>query len=54
MFFGLINAPTTCQTLINDTLAGCLDIYAVTYLNNIFIYSKNLKDHREYIKNILE
>ena len=43
-----------CQTLINDILAGCLDIYAVAYLNNILIYSGNLENHRGYIKNVLK
>ena len=40
--------------LINDTLIGYLDIYAVTYLNNILIYSENLKNHRGHIKDVLE
>ena len=45
MFFGLINIFITCQILINNTLVEYLDIYAVIYLNNIFIYSENLKDY---------
>ena len=40
--------------LINNILVEYLDIYTMIYLNNIFIYSKNLKDHRKYIENILE
>ena len=54
MFFGLINAPAIYQMLINNTLAECLDIYAVVYLDDILIYSENLKDHQRYIKNVLE
>ena len=54
ILFGLTNAPTICQTLINDTLAEYLDIYTVTYLNDILIYSENLEDHQEYIKNVLK
>ena len=40
--------------LINNILTGYLNIYIVTYLNNIFIYLGNLKNHKKYIKNILE
>ena len=54
MLFGLINAPAIYQILINNTLAGCLDIYAVAYLDNILIYSRNWKDHRRHVKDILE
>ena len=54
MLFKLINVSATYQILINDILAGYLDIYAITYLDNILIYSEDLKDHRRYIKDILE
>ena len=54
MLFGLINISVICQTLINDTLAECLDIYTVAYLNNILIYSGNLKDYWKYVINVLE
>ena len=54
MLFGLTNTSATCQTLINDTLAGYLDIYIVTYLNNILIYFGNLENYRRHIENVLE
>ena len=54
MLFRLINVSVIYQILINDTLTGCLDIYTVTYLDNIFIYSRNLEDYRRHIKDILE
>ena len=54
MLFGLINISATYQILINNTLAEYLDIYTVTYLNNILIYSENLKNYQKYIKDILE
>ena len=44
----------TCQTLINDILTGYLNIYTITYLDNILIYSENLKDHRKHIKDVLK
>ena len=45
ILFKLINASAMCQTLINNILAECLDIYTVTYLNDILIYSENQKDY---------
>ena len=54
MLFGLINTSMTCQILINNILVEYLDIYAVIYLDNILIYSGNLKNHQGYIKDILE
>ena len=52
--FGLTNAPAICQTLINDTLTECLDIYAVAYLNNIFIYLENLENHQGHVEDVLK
>ena len=40
--------------MINDTLAGYLDIYIVIYLNDIFIYSGNLEDYQRYVEDVLE
>ena len=44
----------TYQILINDILVRYLDIYTVAYLNNILIYSDNLKDHQKHIMDVLE
>ena len=54
ILFELTNTSAIYQILINNTLAGYLDIYAIVYLNNILIYSENLEDHRRHVKNILE
>ena len=54
MLFRLINASMICQTLINNTLIGYLDIYIVAYLDNILIYLKNLKNHWRHVKNVLK
>ena len=31
-----------------------LNVYAIAYLNNIFIYSDNIKDYEWYINNIFD
>jgi hypothetical protein len=42
MLFGLANALSLFQHLINNTLRPYLDIFYTAYINNILIYSNNL------------
>ena len=49
MPFGLINALTTFQALVNDVLRDHLNISVLVYLDNILIYSKTKE---QYIKDI--
>jgi Reverse transcriptase (RNA-dependent DNA polymerase) len=52
--FRLTNISAIYQTLINNILREYLDDFIVTYLNNIFIYSKNEKKHTGHIIKVLE
>jgi len=54
MLFELKNAPVTFQRLINNTLREYLDDFAITYLNNILIYSDDLKMHCSHVHKILK
>jgi len=54
MSFGLKNAPATFQRLINDTLREYLDDFAITYLDDILIYSDDLDAHRGHVRKVLE
>jgi len=54
MLFGLKNAPATFQRLINDSLREYLDDFAITYLDDILIYSDDLEMHRSHVHKILE
>ena len=53
MLFKLINASTIFQTYINNILREHLNMFVVIYLDNILVYSKNEKDHKKHIKQIL-
>src|SRR5258706_10057838 len=53
MPFGLTNAPATTLRYMNDTLREYLDQFCVVYIDNILIYSKNKKDHREQVRKVL-
>jgi len=54
MPFGLKNAPTTFQRLINNTLREYLDDFAITYLDDILIYSDDLKMHCSHVHQVLK
>ena len=53
MPFGLCNALASFQHLMNDILSDCLDIFAVTYLDDILVFSPTLKDHITHVHEIL-
>ena len=46
--------PILFQALINNLLCKYLNIFYIAYLNNILIYSKNLKDYKQHIAKVLE
>ena len=54
MSFELINASTTCQEMINDTLREHLDVFVVAYLNDILIYSTTLNEHKQHMRTVLQ
>ncbi len=54
MLFKLINEFTSFQHYINDVLFDCLHKFCQTYLNDILIYSKILKEHRTHVKEVLD
>ncbi len=54
MSFELTNALATYQKIINDILRQYLNRFIITYLNDIIIYSKILKEHVSYIFKVLK
>ena len=53
MLFKLINESTSFQHYINNVLFDCLHKFCQTYLNDILIYSKILKEHKSHVKKVL-
>jgi len=53
MPFGLSNIPLVFQRFMNNIFVDMLDICMVVYLDNILIYSDNLKEHTKHIKEVL-
>ena len=54
MPFGLCNAPGTFQHYMNDTFHDFLDEFLVVYLDDLLIYSKTLKEHKQHVRRVLE
>jgi hypothetical protein len=54
MPFRLTNILATFQSLVNNTLKGYLDIFYITYLDNILIYLETLEKHIKHIIQVLK
>jgi hypothetical protein len=54
MPFRLTNALASFQWWMNKVLSDYLDIFCITYLNNILIYSDKLEQHCQHVRRILE
>ncbi|CAI7751476.1 unnamed protein product [Closterium sp. NIES-54] len=54
MLFGLCNAPATFQAEMNHILRPLLEECVVVYLDDILIYSKNMKEHVEHLRKVSE
>ena len=53
MLFGLGNAPSVFQRFIQDILSETLGIFVQVYLDDIIIYSKDLKSHIQHVRKVL-
>ena len=54
MPMGLVNAPATFQTYINEVLEGLVDVSCIAYLDDILIYSPDLETHQRHVIAVLQ
>ena len=54
MPFGLKNAPATFQHFINDVLSEYLDEFAISYIDDILIFSNSLEEHHVHVRRVLK
>ena len=53
MPFGLKNAPPTFQRYMSLILKDCT-AFCDVYMDDIIIYSHTIKEHKEYVKKVLQ
>jgi hypothetical protein len=54
MSFGLTNAPAHFMYLMNSVFMTELDKFVMVFIDNILVYSKNMKDHEEHLRVVLQ
>jgi hypothetical protein len=52
--FGVCNAPSYFQEMMNHILGDYLFKFVVVYLDDILIYSENIKDHLEHLTIVIQ
>ena len=54
MPFSLTNASTAFQQFMNDIFFNLLDVCVIIYLDDILIYSNNMSEHHQHVKEVLK
>ena len=54
MPFGLCNAPSTFQSMINYVFTDMLDAGVIAYMEDILIYSETIEEHVSLVRQVME
>ena len=53
MPFGLCNAPSLFQRMMSSIFKDMVDIFVIIYLDDILVFSRNLLEHRQHVRQVL-
>jgi hypothetical protein len=54
MSFRLTNAPTHFMYLMNSVFIPKLDKFFMVFIDDILVYSKNMEEHEEHLRVVLQ
>ncbi|XP_049406096.1 uncharacterized protein LOC125869682 [Solanum stenotomum] len=54
MSSGLTNAPAAFMDMMNRVFKPFLDMYVIVFLNDIFIYSRDAREHENHLRAVLQ
>ena len=54
MPFGLCNAPSTFQRLMNKVFAKEINSFILVHMNDVLIFSRSVEEHWDYLNTALE
>ena len=54
MAFGLYNAPSTFQSMINDVFRDMLEVGVIAYMDDILIYTETVEEHVALVRRVME
>ena len=54
MPFGLTNAPAQFMNMMNNLLGDYLDRFVLIFLDDILVYSANVKEHAKHLEKVLQ
>ena len=54
MPFGLSNAPSTMQRMVNKIFRDCTDKFMCVYIDDIMVYSRTEEEHLQHLEFVLK
>jgi hypothetical protein len=54
MYFGFIEVPTYFMDLMSKVFMEYLDKFVVVFINDVLVYSKDEKEHKEHLPLVLQ
>jgi RNase H-like domain found in reverse transcriptase/Reverse transcriptase (RNA-dependent DNA polymerase) len=54
ILFGVTNAPSVFQTLMNSVFRDVADVFVMYYLDDFLVYSRSEEEHRRHVEEVLQ